>query len=75
MHRVRVKRAMTDTKKKSLVLASLRTGAIELEEVAEDCDFTPDETLRVLELLVEEKKVRKEGRDGVMKFWYFLDSI
>ncbi len=38
-------------------------------------DFTPDKTLRVLELLVEEKKVRKEERGGVMKFWYFLDSI
>ncbi|HEY8562815.1 MAG TPA: hypothetical protein VIL74_20725 [Pyrinomonadaceae bacterium] len=78
VHRLRVKRAMTDAKKKSLVTQSLRSGALELEEIAGDCDFTPDEAERVLELLVEERKVSREARGGLqnrgrrMKFHYKL---
>lgn len=81
VHSLRIRNAMTDSQKKNLVTGSIQSGAREVEEISEDCNFPIEETERVLELLVVERRVERRERGGVLnrgrrkKYHYTLTAF
>jgi hypothetical protein len=77
VNNIRTLRMLSEEEKQQRVLHSLATGAREVEEIAEDCNFNREETVGVLKHLLTEKKVICKQRGGTlnrgrkMKFHFF----
>lgn len=80
VNNIRTKYAVPDDERKRRVVYSIATGAREVDEIADDCQFSRGEIERLLKILIDEKVVEKRPRGGTlnrgrkMKFYYFLIS-
>ena len=67
---IRTHSAMSREDKQLMILSSLETGATELEEIVDDCDFQrsdiAEEIKELLEDLVKEGLVEKRERGGIL---------
>lgn len=77
IERIRRRAQATPDENRQRILRSLDSGARELEEVSEDCDFDLAETARLLAELIDAKLVTRLPRGGRrnsgrrQKYYYF----
>ena len=81
VNHIRTYQAMTAEQKRQLVLGSIESGAREVEEIAEDCQFTKSETAQILDEMCELRLVEKRPRGGKlnrgrkMKFHWLISRL